>query len=232
MARWQAEPRTTPAARPAVPITGYRRSAPVMIPRLYMIGASTEAANLPRAFRTLVATVPMARTTGLRTMILVSPMVRSILSGSKPGAVKGTSAGAARNRPTASTSSATSIRLATVDTTCQARSSVSRWRISAITGMSAELRAPAATSWNIRSGRRKAAWKASASGPIPRLPAMIATRTQPSTRDARNAPETSSPARARPRRFDVMEGRQAGLADAPADTHRGDASERRACRSG
>ena len=49
------------------------------------------------------------------------------------------------------------MRFATVEATRQARSSSPRAWSPARTGMSAELRAPAATSWKMKSGIRNAA---------------------------------------------------------------------------
>ena len=63
-------------------------------------------------------------------------------------------------------------------------------------GMSAELIAPAATSWNIRSGNRKAAKNVSSSPAAPKMVPIATSRTQPSTRDARKAIVTIRPARA------------------------------------
>ena len=59
---------------------------------------------------------------------------------------------------------AMSMRFVTVDTTRHARCSPSLSMTLARTGMSADDSAPAATSWNIRSGSRNAAKNASSSG--------------------------------------------------------------------
>ena len=94
-----------------------------------------------------------------------------------------------------------SMRFVTVDTMRQARWSPSDAKMPEMTGMSAEDTAPAATSWNMRSGIRNAAknassWSVASAGR--ELP-MTTRRTQPSTRETRNAPETIIPARARVR---------------------------------
>ncbi len=122
-----------------------------------MSGATADAANRPRALSRLVASAPRARKIGLASMIRVSSIVRSRRPWSKPGVIAGTSTGAASQTTTASTSSSAIIRFATVEATRQARpSSPPAWS-PARTGMSAELRAPAATSWKMKSGIRNAA---------------------------------------------------------------------------
>ena len=100
---------------------------------------------------------PAARKTGEMSMRRVSSTVSAVVSASKPGTRRGTTAGAKMARSTASTSSTPSIRLRTVEATRQARSR-SPWAVSpASTGTRAEAMAPAATSWKTRSGIRKAA---------------------------------------------------------------------------
>jgi len=85
--------------------------------------------------------------------------------------------GARMNSVTARTVSAMSIRLITVDTTRQARDSSPPTSSAETIGMSADDNAPAATSWKIRSGRRKAAKNVSSSpARRPELP-MMTNRT-------------------------------------------------------
>ncbi len=80
------------------------------------------------------------------------------------------------NRPTAKTMSPMSMRLMTVDTTRHARARSLVVNSSETIGMSADDRAPAATSWKMRSGIRKAAKNASSSVEGNAL-AMTMTRT-------------------------------------------------------
>ena len=77
---------------------------------------------------------------------------------------------------TARMARAMSMRLATVDTTRHARADPSVASRLETIGMSADDRAPAATSWKIRSGMRNAAKNASSSGPAPNVVPMTTTR--------------------------------------------------------
>ena len=170
-----------------------------MIATLYTIGATAEAAKRPRALSRLVARAPPASRIGLSSITRVSSIVRWIWSGLKWAVITGTRTGAAIATITARTSRAASIRVATVEATRQARAS---WPVAsrpATTGMRAELRAPAATSWKMKSGIRKAARKASRSGPAPNVAPITIRRTEPRTRETRKALVTISPARAMPR---------------------------------
>ena len=128
-----------------------------MIAALYTSGASADAANRPRELSTLVATEPAARNSGASTMIRVISVVCASASGPKPGVMSGTSWGANRSTSAASTASADSMRLDTVETTRHALASSSLARSAATIGISDEDRAPAATSWNRKSGIRNAA---------------------------------------------------------------------------
>ena len=159
--RWPAAPTTTPRARPATPNTGTRNSAPPMIPRLYASGAIAAAPNRPRALSTLVATAPAARNRGARTMIRVSSVVRARLSASKPGVIVATSPGASSSTTAARIASVPSISVVTLDTTRHARASSSFASSPAMIGIIADDSAPAATSWNRKSGIRNAAKNAS-----------------------------------------------------------------------
>ena len=69
------------------------------------------------------------------------------------------------------------MRLAIVDTMCQARLVRPVTSSPATIGTSAAATVPAATSWKIRSGMRNAAKNASSSGPAPRVLPMTTTRT-------------------------------------------------------
>ena len=90
-------------------------------------------------------------------MIRVSSVVSASSASSKPGVITATSCGATSSTRPTSTSRTDSISVATVDTTRHARASSSVANSDAITGISAEDSAPAATSWNSRSGIRNAA---------------------------------------------------------------------------
>ena len=116
-----------------------------------------EAAKRPRELSALVATDPAARNSGDRTMIRVRSVVWASCWSSKPGAMIATSCGASTRTIAARTSSAESISVVTVDTTRHARASSSVANSAVITGISAEDRAPAATSWNRKSGILNAA---------------------------------------------------------------------------
>ncbi len=118
----------------------------------------------------------MARKIGLSSMIRVSSIVWSSLGPLKPGVMIGTTTGARMNSATAKTSRAISIRLITVETTRQARARSSVVNSAEMIGISADDRAPAATSWKIRSGIRNAAKNASSSVDGKAL-AMTTTRT-------------------------------------------------------
>ena len=116
------------------------------------------AANRPCAFRMLVATPAAARKIGLSSMIRVSSTVCCSPASSKLTNA-GTRTGAAIATRIASTSSTASTSVVTVEATRHARASWS-WACSPDTiGTRAADRAPAATSWNIRSGSRNAAKK-------------------------------------------------------------------------
>src|SRR5437867_483300 len=132
-------------------------------------------------------------------MIRVRSTVRDHWSGVNPGVIAGMIDGAAARTITARTRSAASIRFAIVETTRHARAVSSVARSADTIGITADDRAPAATSWNTRSGRRNAAKNASRSAPGKPPLTMTTTRTQPRTREMRKAPETISPARARAR---------------------------------
>ena len=73
----------------------------------------------------------------------------------------------------------------TVDTTRQARSASPRASSVAMVGIRADARAPAATSWKIRSGIRKAAKNGSSAPWIPNVVPRTTSRTQPSTRETK-----------------------------------------------
>ena len=90
-------------------------------------------------------------------MMRVRRTVSSVPTVSKPGVSRGTICGAKMATIAARLTSASSIRLSTVETTRQARCSSSRANRPARTGIIAEDSAPAATSWKIVSGRRNAA---------------------------------------------------------------------------
>ena len=90
-------------------------------------------------------------------MIRVRSTVRFHSSDVNFGVIAGMIAGAATSTMTARTRRPASIRLAIVETTRQARAVSSVASRLDTTGMTADDRAPAATSWNIRSGSRKAA---------------------------------------------------------------------------
>jgi hypothetical protein len=118
------------------------------------MGASAAAPNQPRALRALVATEPRASRIGLSSMSRVSSTVRSVVGASKPGVMSGTTSGAASASTTPSASNASSITFAIEDTSRHPRSS-SPWAMRPDTiGIRAEPSAPAATSWNMRSGSR------------------------------------------------------------------------------
>ena len=123
-----------------------------------------------------MTTAPRARRIGLTSMIRVSSTGLG-LGRVEPGVISGTIHGAPMANATARTRSAASIRFVTVEATRHARRSSSRARRPASTGMSAEESAPAATSWNMRSGMRKAAKKASSCPLAPKVVEMTARRT-------------------------------------------------------
>ena len=168
---------TTTPSGPTLPSAGASTIAPRIRPRLYTLGATAAAAKRPFALSALVAIEPSARKIGLRSMIRVSSIVRSRRIPAQPGVIAGTISGAATNATTASTSSATSISDVTVDTIRQARASSSVANSPDTIGMSAELSAPAATSWKIRSGSRKAAKKLSRLWPASNVVAIAIPRT-------------------------------------------------------
>jgi hypothetical protein len=89
----------------------------------------------------------------------------------------------------------------------------------ATTGINADDTAPAATSWNNRSGIRNAAKNASSSWGSRTALTTTTSRTQPRTREMRNAPETISPARARAEAA-VTSWWSAERADGPRDRRR------------
>ena len=99
----------------------------------------------------------MARKIGLSNIVRVSSTVLSNWTGPKPGVIAAITTGARMNRPTARIVRAISMRLMTVDTTRQACDSSPPANSAETIGMRADDRAPAATSWKIRSGRRNAA---------------------------------------------------------------------------
>src|SRR5438876_8096072 len=107
------------------------------------MGAIAEAANRPRAFRTLVASEPRARKIGLRIMIRVRSTVRDQPAASNPGVIAGMMTGAATRTTTPSTTRAASIRLAIVETTRQARAFSSVAKSADSTGITADDNAPA-----------------------------------------------------------------------------------------
>ncbi len=121
------------------------------------MGAMTEAENRPAEFRTLVATADSARKIGLRRRMRVSSTRAVRSAASNPGAMSGAMAGAAMNVAMASAARTTMRRFAIVETTLQARSRSPVATRAAIVGMTADARAPAATSWKRKSGIRKAA---------------------------------------------------------------------------
>ena len=115
------------------------------------------APKRPRALSTDEATAPNASRIGESSMIRVRRTVSSVLTMSKPGVMIGTITGAQIATMIENTTSSSSMKLSTVDTTRHARSSSLCVNRPASTGISAEPSAPAATSWKIASGRRKAA---------------------------------------------------------------------------
>ena len=132
-----------------------------------------------------MATDPSARKIGLRSMTRVRSTVEEICAASKPGVIAGTTAGAKTRRSPARTASPASMRFVTVETTRHARSS-SPWATSvAIVGISADARAPAATSWKIMSGIRNAAKNGSRAPWVPNVVPITTRRTQPSTRETK-----------------------------------------------
>src|SRR5450631_4567276 len=114
---------------------------------------------------------------------------------------------------TARTSSTASIRVVTVDATRHARASWSVASRPATIGIRAELSAPAATSWKMKSGMRKAATNVSRSALAPKVAPITISRTDPRTRETMNALVTIRPARAIPREA-VIGGRSVRLAGA------------------
>ncbi|OGO52383.1 MAG: hypothetical protein A2V84_10500 [Chloroflexi bacterium RBG_16_70_13] len=125
--------------------------------------------NRPSALSVAVAIAPSDIRTGAMSMIRVRSVVLARPASSKPGASARTSSGAPTKAATASTDIATRRRLASVPTTRQAWARSPLARRPARTGMSAEPMAPAATSWKMRSGTRKAAKNASSSAPVPNV---------------------------------------------------------------
>ena len=109
-----------------------------------------------------------------------------------------------------------------VETTRQARACSSVASRPATTGISADERAPAATSWNIRSGIRNAAKKASSSAAAPNVLPM--TTSADPAEDARDE-ERARDDRGRPGRgrVDAVTGRRSRPADrdAPAGARPG-----------
>ncbi len=108
-----------------------------------MIGARAAAANRPPAFSTLVATAPIDRKIGLRSMIRVSSTVLSSCAGSNRGVMIGTivaapASTARRDR----IASPISMRLMTVDTIRQARGCSSAANRADTTGINADDSAP------------------------------------------------------------------------------------------
>ena len=90
-------------------------------------------------------------------MIRVSSTVVAMVGASKPGVMIGHDGRRQHEHDVARTASAMSIRFATVETTRHARAVPSVASRPDTTGIRADERAPAATSWKIRSGIRKAA---------------------------------------------------------------------------
>ena len=117
----------------------------------------TDAEKRPDEFRMLVATADRARKIGLMRRIRVSSTRVSRSASPNPGAMKGARAGAAMNVTSATAASTIMSRFAIVETTLHARSCSPVATSAAIVGMTAEARAPAATSWKMKSGIRKAA---------------------------------------------------------------------------
>src|ERR1019366_656885 len=189
---------TTPTASPMIPKLGARNTAARMIARLYTIGAIADAANRPRALSRLVASAPQASRIGLSSITRVSSIVRWIWAGVKWPVITGTRTGAAMATITARISRTASISVATVDATRHARASSSVASRPATIGIRAELRAPAATSWKMKSGIRKAARNASRSALAPNVAPITIRRTEPRMRDTRKALVTINPARAIP----------------------------------
>ena len=99
-------------------------------------------------------------------MIRVSCTVSSHWGCVNPGVITGTITGAATKNTTPKTSSPITTRFATVETTRQARSWAPPAKSPDTIGIRADDSAPAATSWNSRSGIRNAAKNASRSGPV------------------------------------------------------------------
>ena len=94
-------------------------------------------------------------------MIRVSSMVVATAGALSPSVMGGTRTSANTKTIAARTARTASIRVRIVDTTRHARCSSWVARRAAMTGTRAELRAPAATSWNRKSGMRNAAKNAS-----------------------------------------------------------------------
>ena len=131
--------------------------APPMIATLYATGAIAATPKRPSVFRTALASAPAARKIGAMSISRVSSTVIAVVSASKPGTSHGTMSGANTTMRIDRTSNVPSIRFATLDATRSARD---RWPAAmspVSTGMSDDPIAPAATSWNMRSGMRKAA---------------------------------------------------------------------------
>ena len=137
-------------------------------------------------------------------MIRVSSTVWAHWASVNPGVIAGTIDGAATNMIAARTSRIASMRFATVEATRQARDSASVSSSPAMTGMSADDSAPAATSWKMRSGIRNAAKNVSSS--------LVAPNVVPMT--------TSADPAQRPRDEEGDSDDQPGPGERAADGHR------------
>ena len=108
-------------------------------------------------------------------MIRVSSDVCASCASSNPGAMRATSCGREQEHDGRQERPAPpGISVDTVDTTRHARASSSVASSEAMTGISADERAPAATSWNRRSGIRNAAQNGSRSADGPARSRAIA----------------------------------------------------------
>jgi len=86
--RCKTPPKTTPHASPTIPIFGTKNEIPIIIPILYIMGASAVTKNLWNTCKIPLIIFEAPKIIGLKNIIRISKIAISLFSPEKPGAVK------------------------------------------------------------------------------------------------------------------------------------------------